>query len=110
MTPENQTWKYIYWLTYRLWKNKDEINVFLMSVESEIIEMMKSKDRAVNTGQQIQELHQILKSSFEFNQKAMADFITFLNLLGKNIYTRKTEVYLLFLEHCVPIDKCSIIE
>lgn len=52
---------------------------------------MNSKDRAVDSGQRIMELHKQLKSSFEFNQASMDIFVNFINMLGENIYTRKTE-------------------
>lgn len=55
------------------------------------------------------DLHKQLKDRFEFNQKSMDIFVNFMNKLSDNIYTRKAEEYLLFIEHCVPVDKCKIL-
>ena len=78
-----------------------------MQIEPELNEMIKSKDRAVHNGQQIMDYHKQLKGSFEFNQNSMGVFVEFINKLAENIYTRKTEEFLLFIEHCLPVDKCT---
>lgn len=52
---------------------------------------MKSKDRAVGNGENIYQLFKKLKGEFSFDRKSMQTFVEFLNLLGENIYTKKTE-------------------
>lgn len=59
--------------------------------------MRESKDRMVNNGKEILQLHEKLKGNFSFNQESMSVFVRYLNLLAENIYTRKAEEFLIFL-------------
>ena len=61
----------------------------------------------VNNGKEILQLHQKLNGNFSFNQETMTVFVRYLNLLAENIYTRKAEEFLIFLEHCISVDKCT---
>ena len=81
--------------------------MFLMKIDHEIMEMRESKDRMVNNGKEILQLHEKLKGNFSFNQENMGVFVRYLNLLAENIYTRKAEEFLIFLEHCISVDKCT---
>lgn len=78
-----------------------------MKIDHELVEMRGSKDRMVNNGQQILNLHEQLKGNLSFNQQTMGMFVQYLNLLAENIYTRKAEEFLIFMEHCVSVDKCK---
>lgn len=37
-------------------------------------------------------------------------FMKWLNFIGSQPYLRKTEDYMIFIEHCVPIDKCKLLK
>ena len=101
MSPENLRWK--------LWKSVDEIMAFIMNIDHEILEMQGSQDRMVETGHELLVLHQKLRGQLNFQEASTMDtFVYYLNLLAKNIYTPKSEEFLLFIEHCAPIDKCNL--
>ena len=69
--------------------------------------MQQSHDRMVETGQELMNIHQKLRGNISFNDTRTMDmFVFYLNLLAKNIYTCKSQEFLLFIEHCAPVDKC----
>ena len=58
----------------------------------------------------ILELFGNLKMKVNYDKESMEEFMQFINLLADQPYMRKTEEFLLFLEHCMPIDKCMNIQ
>lgn len=42
-----------------------------------------------------------------FNEETVMKFVEFMNILGKQMYLRKTIPFLVFIGHCVSIDKCT---
>lgn len=78
-----------------------------MNMGYEINEMKASQDRMVDTGAEIIKLHEQLTGTFAFNPQTMEAFVRYINLLDRNIYLRKCEEFLLFIEHCISVDKCT---
>ena len=55
--------------------------------------------------------HTIVKGMLDrgvanFNEETVMRFVDFMNLLGQQMYLRKTIPFLVFIGHCVSIDKC----
>lgn len=56
--------------------------------------------------------HTIIKGLLDrgianFNEETVMKFVDFMNVLGKQMYLRKTIPFLVFIGHCVSIDKCK---
>lgn len=59
-------------------------------------------------------LHTIVKGMLDrgvanFNEETVMRFVEFMNVLGQQMYLRKTIPFLVFIGHCVSIDKCNIL-
>jgi len=57
--------------------------------------------------------HTIVKGMLDrgvanFNEETVMRFVEFMNLLGQQMYLRKTIPFLVFIGHCVSIDKWHI--
>lgn len=57
-------------------------------------------------------LHKMVKNQLDmgvvnFNEETVMKFVEFMNTLGQQMYLRKTIPFLVFIGHCVSIDKCT---
>lgn len=58
--------------------------------------------------------HTIVKGQLDrgvvnFNEETVMRFVDFMNIMGQQMYLRKTVPFLVFISHCVSIDKCKFL-
>lgn len=71
--------------------------------------MLSTSARAGKTGLPVMKKYQELLSQNQvsFNEASMKMFAEFLNLVALQPFLYKSEEFLLFIEHCISVDKCK---
>lgn len=97
-----------FWL-FRIWKNSQEIVDFIMLMEGEINRMLSTPARAGKKGAGVLQKYQELlsKNSYSFDEGSTDTFVEFLNLTAAQPFLYKCDEFLLFIEHCISVDKCT---
>lgn len=91
----------------RIWKNQGEIEEFLMRLNDEMQEMGAHPKRMANGGREVYIKHKKLTDSHLMDADRIREFEELLNLLAMQPFLSKCEDFLLFIEHCMPTDKCT---
>jgi len=76
-----------------------------MHFDNEMEEMNAMRERQGNTTPELNQLYNKLKGMQTGSPQFVDTFVRWLNLIGGQCYLRKTEDFMIFIEHCVPIDK-----
>ena len=69
--------------------------------------MVTSNKKMANNGQEVAALHKKLLKKPINDLEKIQEFENFLNLVAKQPFLNKCEDFLLFIEHCMPTDKCN---
>lgn len=80
---------------------------FIDYLNDEIAEMSTYEKRMANGGKEVCQMHKKLSDYRIMDQDNLNDFVELLNLISAQPYMSKCEDFLLFIEHCMPTDKCK---
>lgn len=80
---------------------------FIMEFDNEMEEMMSMKERRGANSNELNQTYLRLKQMQAGGPQFIDTFMKWLNQVGAQVYLRKTEDFMIFIEHCVPIDKCN---
>ena len=69
--------------------------------------MTTYEKRMANGGKEVCQMHQKISENRIMDQESLDDFVELLNLISAQPYLSKCEDFLLFIEHCMPTDKCK---
>jgi hypothetical protein len=85
-----------------------------------MLHMSELEERTLKTGREIVQRYNKIRKDWEvmnvheknklygtMDKGLLDEFISLLNMIGEHPYLRKTVEFLYFIDHCLPLDKCT---